>query len=151
MSKALKSSLYQHCLQQVQQRIETAKKAIADAQAAANNNTKSSAGDKYETGRAMMQMERDKATTHLAGTLELEKSLKGMDPEVPLDEVAYGSLVKTQEHYFFVGVPLGKIELEDQVYWAISAVSPVGAQLLGKKAGESTTFNGRLYSIEGVW
>lgn len=151
MSLSLKSSLYQHCVELVQERIATAKKAIADAQSAANENTKSSAGDKYETGRAMMQMERDKATTHLAASFELKKSLEGIDPSKLLEEVAYGCLVKTQDHFFFMGVPLGKVQLEGQDYWTISAVSPVGTQLLGKSTGESASFNGRTYTIEGVW
>jgi sortase (surface protein transpeptidase) len=57
---ALKTRLHSLCVSYVGQRIETAQRAIAIAQASANEETKSSAGDKYETGRAMAQLEIEK-------------------------------------------------------------------------------------------
>jgi len=50
----------------IDQRIDAAKKAIGEAQASANEETKSSAGDKYETGRAMMQLAIEQNSTQLA-------------------------------------------------------------------------------------
>ena len=45
---------------------------MVNAQEAANEEGKSSVGDKYETGRAMMQIERDKAAQQLDEALKLK-------------------------------------------------------------------------------
>jgi hypothetical protein len=50
----------------VHQRIASAEEAIRMAQESANQEGKSSAGDKYETGRAMAQLEIEKASGQLA-------------------------------------------------------------------------------------
>ena len=44
----------------LEQKIKIAEESISCIQEARNNETKSSAGDKYETSRAMMQAELDK-------------------------------------------------------------------------------------------
>ena len=64
--KSIKQELYKLCQTYIQQRILTAKQAIEAAQQAANNETKSSSGDKYETGRAMMQLEIEKDSAQLS-------------------------------------------------------------------------------------
>ena len=51
----IKPHLHARCLMQLQLSIDTLERAMADVQAAANEETKSSAWDKYETGRAVMQ------------------------------------------------------------------------------------------------
>jgi hypothetical protein len=61
----LKKDLYTLCVNYAKTRIETAKQAIDDAQQSANEETKSSAGDKYETGREMMQQETDRNQAQL--------------------------------------------------------------------------------------
>ncbi|MDB5240215.1 MAG: hypothetical protein JWP57_840, partial [Spirosoma sp.] len=48
----LKQALHARCRHYVQQRIDTARQAMEAAQESANSESKSSAGDKYETGRA---------------------------------------------------------------------------------------------------
>ena len=45
----LKQKLYQECLNYVQRSIDAAQQGINEAQQAAKDDTKSSAGDKYET------------------------------------------------------------------------------------------------------
>ena len=52
-----KSGLYALCLSFIAQRIETAETALQQAQEASNDDTKSSAGDKFETTREMMQQD----------------------------------------------------------------------------------------------
>ncbi len=63
--ESIKTRLLALCHNYVDQRITNSKQAMDDAQAAANEEGKSSAGDKYETGRAMAQIERDKAAQQL--------------------------------------------------------------------------------------
>ena len=66
-----------------------------DAQRSANEEGKSSAGDKYETGRAMMQIERDKAANQLEEALKLKRILDQIQPEVQHERILIGSVVIT--------------------------------------------------------
>ncbi|HMC85967.1 MAG TPA: hypothetical protein VKI61_10590 [Chitinophagaceae bacterium] len=54
-----KNNLKQFCQLTIEQRIAAAKEIIQNVQEAANNEEKSSAGDKYETGRAMGHLQKD--------------------------------------------------------------------------------------------
>lgn len=151
MSLDLKIECYQRCQEMVAEDLEVARAAVADAQDAANGEEKSSAGDKYETGRAMMQRERDQALERLAPILEMVKTLSQLKPNRPQDKAELGSLVQTQDKFFFLSVPLGKVKLGDRVFWAISPVSPVGSLLLDRRKGDRFSFNGRDYEVLGVW
>ncbi|MBW3546429.1 MAG: 3-oxoacyl-ACP synthase [Bacteroidetes bacterium] len=134
----LKKRLHTLCQQQVALRISTAKEAMDAAQAAANNEGKSSAGDKYETGRAMMQLERDQHARLLAEGLKLRQVLDHLDPSLLHDQVRLGSLVKTSGGNFYVSISLGKLTLDGTDYIAISPITPLGKVLLGLKEGSST-------------
>ncbi|MEM0999609.1 MAG: 3-oxoacyl-ACP synthase [Bacteroidota bacterium] len=146
----LKMALHARCCTLVEDRIAAARTAMEEAQAAANENTKSSAGDKYETGRAMMQIERDKAAAQLAQSAQLKQALDGIDPAQVHSRVGLGSLVETPQGIFFLSAAIGKVELAEQTYWAISPVSPVGKLMKGKLAGETVTFNGRTFALLAV-
>lgn len=134
----LKKRLHKLCQQQIALRINTAKEAMDAAQAAANNEGKSSAGDKYETGRAMMQLERDQHARLLAEGLKLRQVLDNLDPSLLHDQVRLGSLVKTSGGNFYVSISLGKLTLDVTDYIAISPITPLGKALLGLKEGSST-------------
>jgi hypothetical protein len=62
---SIKQTLHHLCIAYVQTRMQAAQNAFNDAEQASNDDTKSSAGDKYETGRAMMQQEKDRNTIQL--------------------------------------------------------------------------------------
>src|SRR6478609_11532726 len=75
MNLSLRQKLFNACVEYVNLRIDTSKQAMADAQESANAEEKSSAGDKYETGRAMMQIERDKAAQQLHEAIKRQQGL----------------------------------------------------------------------------
>lgn len=137
------------------------------AQASANEEGKSSAGDKYETGRAMAQLEIEKASTQLAEANKLKQALE----QIILDEnnsssqrtrnssptestgnwqpatgnkfIKPGSLVITNQGNYFISIAAGKLTVDDQTWFAISAGSPLGATLLGKKEGDVVKVMGK--------
>lgn len=147
MGPELKIEYYQLCMEYVNDRIHDCKLAMDNAQEAANSNTKSSAGDKYETGRAMMQLERDKAAERLASNLKLKKVMDQIKPDQVHDTVQLGSIVRTKTTDFFISVPLGKVRNGVDKFWAISPVSPVGSLFMGKSKGDRFSFNGREYEV----
>ena len=65
-NSTLKIDLLRKLEEVIQSKIEELKLSIASAKESRDNDTKSSAGDKYETGREMMQMEINKASAQLA-------------------------------------------------------------------------------------
>ena len=111
------------------------------------NETKSSAGDKYETGMAMLQMEEQKANVQLAKAKELQKTLSMIDPTEKQDSAELGSLVETLNGNYFISIGLGQIEIGGKSIFVLSIASPVGHQMKGKKAGDVFQFNGNTIEI----
>ncbi len=126
-------------------------KAIFNVQNAANEESKSSMGDKYETGRAMAQNDRamleNQKNELLKDIITFENINFGQETEF----VKNGSLVQTSIGYILVSVSLGKIVEGGINVMLISSASPLGAELLGKKAKVSITMNGRQIQILGIY
>ncbi|GAB3560137.1 GreA/GreB family elongation factor [Spirosoma fluminis] len=146
----VKASLFALCESYVEQRINTAKEAMEAAQESANTEEKSSAGDKYETGRAMAQLERDRHAQLLAEAMKLGQELGRINVDKVYESVQPGSLVITNRGQFFISISAGKLTLNNVLYFAISPASPIGTALTGKKAGDTVTFNNLSYQIAKV-
>ncbi len=143
----VKSNLFDHCLNQVNDRIRTIQEAIDAAQQAANNETKSSAGDKYETTRAMMHLEKEKSTHQLAAAITDKQALSQINVRPTYETVHPGCLVSTNKGLFFLAISAGKIKLANSTYFAISPSSPIGKLLFGKGIGDSVDFKGNRFEI----
>lgn len=150
MNIALKKKLHAHCQDLLEKRIAEAKEGIAQTQAAANEETKSSAGDKYETGREMLQQEQNKASLQLVEAMKLKRVLDELDPSRACARVAPGCLLQTDKGCFYIAVSLGQVITEEGSFILMSAVAPLARLLSGKKVGEQVQLNGRTYSVEGL-
>jgi transcription elongation GreA/GreB family factor len=146
-SPLIKQTLYDLCSSFVEERIVMYQKAMKEAQEAANQEEKSSAGDKYETTRAMMQIEKDKNAKQLEETIKLKKALSQINPSSSSDTVSLGSLVLTDVGNFYISISVGKIKVKDIDYIALAPTSPLGGALMNKKVNETATFNGLVYKI----
>jgi transcription elongation GreA/GreB family factor len=124
---------------------------MQDLQESAANETKSSAGDKYETGRAMLHIEQDQLRRQLAEIATQEAVLQSIDPEAEALLAHTGSLLKVNAQYYFLSVALGKLTVEGQLIIALSIQSPLGARLKGLRMGERVDLNGRELLVEGIW
>ena len=149
MSK-LKVAFLEAGYEQVNNRIEVIEKALQSVQEAANQETKSSAGDKYETGRAMMHLEKEKLSGQMAEVLKMKQALDLIKPDKAQVSAELGALVQTAQASYFLSASLGKLEAEGQTVFAISPASPIGRQLLGKKVGETIQFGGKTMEIKEV-
>jgi len=150
IAKQLKVDLYNKIQAILDERIEQAKSAIASAKQSRDNDTKSSAGDKYETGRAMMQQEMDKNEAQLSKTLLLKKTMALIDPNLVCETIELGSLVITDSGIYFMSIGLGAVDVGKEKIYSVSLVSPIGKFLHQKVAGEQVTFQGRTFSIEHI-
>ena len=138
-----KEDIQQACIQHLNAKIEELSNAIESAQNSANSETKSSAGDKHETSRAMAQNERDRLAKQLNGLVLQRNAINQLDTGSH-ESVQSGSYVVTKNGAFYVSVGLG---LVDKQFFAISLNTPVGQALNGKRQGEYFTFNGNQVEI----
>lgn len=131
-------------------RIAVAAEAIDLARGSFASDTKSSAGDKHEVGRAMVQQELDKLEEQRAKLLALQEELAKVPLERKYEQVAFGSLVTTDQGHYLIAIGLGAVEVAGEVIYAISLASPIGKVLVGKKVGDAIVFNGRSVVIRGI-
>jgi transcription elongation GreA/GreB family factor len=146
----IKQQLQALCLTYINERVKGAHQAIRFAQASANEETKSSAGDKYETGRAMAQLEIEKNSAQLAEANKLRQILLQLDTTKTTDYIQTGSLVITNEHRFYISIPAGQFIIEGETYFAISPSSPIAQKLLGLRVGDKFSFNKKESEVEQV-
>lgn len=147
----LKSEVYQLCLTLVQKRIETAETALEQAQEASNDDTKSSAGDKFETTREMMQQDIFRNKSLLADAKQNLHQLESLNDVPVLDTVRNGTLVYTNNGIFYISISAGQLVANGQTVYAISAASPVGQLFIGKKVKADFTFNNKQFIIEKIY
>jgi hypothetical protein len=148
---ALKQKLKQWALDHIGQRIATANNAMTQAQEAANNEEKSSAGDKYETGRAMGHLQKDMHARQLAEAVKELASLNAIPLEPLSTEGRPGALLHADGIAFFISAGLGKQLIDGQTIIFLSPQAPLASQLQGKKAGDQIAFNKTMVTIREVF
>jgi hypothetical protein len=147
----LKQDLYQQCLTYVQTRMDAAQQAIDEAQQAQKDDTKSSAGDKYETGREMAQQETDRNMAQLTEANKLKIILNTINPLTSSSQVENGSVVITNNGNFYIAISAGSLVVNAVRYFAVSLASPIGIKMRGLKAGGVFSLNGKDYIINSVF
>ena len=143
----LKEQLYRKCSEALQERLRHVKKSILDLEDALLSETKSSSGDKHETGRAMIQIEREKAGQQLVGIQNNQELLQKINYNVKHINIALGSVVYTSQHNYFISISEGEIKLKDGLFYAISPQSPIAQLLLGKREGDTISFRNSLFTV----
>jgi len=114
--------------------------ALAATKESRDNDTKSSAGDKFETGRAMMQQEMDKLEQQRLNLLQQYHQLQNIDTVSRHTQIGLGSLVRTDKGLYFLAIAYGKLDFEAETIFVISTASPFAQWLLAKKEGESFSY-----------
>lgn len=147
--KNAKPELLDFCFDYIDKKQKILESELRLAQESTKDQSKSSVGDKHETGRAMAQLEQEKLSSQF---LELEKQkqiLTKINPEVINQNIGLGSLVKTNRGLFFLAIAIGKVNINKQGYYVISVSSPIGQALL-HQVNLSAEFNGTTIKIDEV-
>jgi len=147
----LKETLIANIQNILDQSINNSKIAIKSAIDSKNTETKSSAGDKFETGRAMMQMEQEKNEVQLLRTLKLKKIASQINLNILSKKAQLGSLVLTDNGKYFISVGLGKIQIEKLIFYVISLDSPIAQILVGKGEGDKVVFQQKEIVILNIY
>ena len=144
-----KERLNQVVHQKIEEKILNLERLISEARAS-NNDTKSSMGDKYETGREMLQQEINNLQVQLNEILKQRDFLKTVLPK-PNDKAEKGAIVKTEKGLFFISVSLGEIKIDNQKIICISPESPLAKAMFGKKKSEIFSINNITQIINNIW
>ncbi len=147
----MKEALYEYCEMFVSERIQRIQKQIEDLRDSLNTETKSTAGDKHETGRAMMQLELEKLGDRLFEVEKMKKVLERISIHQKSNKIGLGSLVETDKANYFISISAGKFQSDGNTVFCISTVTPISKLLLGKSGGDSVYFNGVAQTILGVY
>jgi len=147
----IKSQLYQEIVLRLEQNIQEAQLAYVQAKESRDSDTKSSAGDKYETGREMMQREMDKCSALIDQNRHSMQIIQHVPIHRTYESIDKGALIVTDRGSYYMLVGLGKISLEQKDYFAISPESPIGSLFLGKKVGEYILLRDQKISIQCIY
>lgn len=123
---------------------------LTDLQSGLANDTKSSAGDKYETSREMSQQELEKISVQLAEVNRQLALLHQLETTPLSNAVLSGAFVNTTGGDFLIGVPAGAVPVNGAIVYCISATAPMAQALLHKKEGESFLFNGKNLLVKSI-
>ena len=148
---AFKSTLKQFGLHLIAGRIAAARQAADQAQQAANQEEKSSAGDKYETGRAMGHLQKEMHTRQQAEHEREHAALLRVPTDAFCTPPLPGAFIQCTDIAFFIGAGLGKQSVNGQTILFLSPAAPLAKTLLDKKTGDEFTFNGRTLRIEDLF
>ena len=146
----IKTELLETCKKFVENRFKTVQEILLSFQNDLQSETKSSAGDKHETGRAMLQLEIEKTSQQLIGIKQMISILDKIDISKKSKKIHLGSIVFTEKDSYFLSISAGKIILNNEVFYAISTSSPIGKLLLGKQENEQFLFNGNTLKIQKI-
>ena len=149
-TKELKTTLLNYCKEVVDKRFNKIKQTISDIEESLLEESKSSAGDKHETGRAMLQIDRENAGKQLQEIEKLQQLVRKIDINSKSDYVRLGSLVYTNQATYFIGISIGVVTVGKTNYVCVALNSPIGQLLSGKKKGDSFVFNEKDYTIKSV-
>ena len=147
----IKEDLYNTCEVFIDNRLKTVQHTIKDIQKSLTSETKSSAGDKHETGRAMLQLEREKAGNQLAEIQKIKETLAKIGTTKTSDIVNLGSVVYTSNLNYFILISEWELKAGNESFYAIYTCTPIGNLLLGKTVGDSISFRNQEFIINEVF
>ena len=126
-----KSELHAACMAKLQTQLDELQSAIDKVQESIVGEDNSTAGNKFETARAMGQEELDRLNQTMNHAIKEMTLLSHISPDKPCDSVQLGAIVTTDKKIMYMSVGLGKIEMGKDTVFAISRSSPIGLQLMG--------------------
>ncbi len=147
----VKEELYLNCKNILENKLITVNQIMNSNKNALQSETKSSAGDKHETGRAMLQLEMEKASQQYDVIHKMQSVLQQILSVKKTDLISLGSLVYTNFQNYYLSISVGEVVVTGQSYYCISTLSPIGKILIGKKEEDILDFNGKTITILRVF
>jgi transcription elongation GreA/GreB family factor len=149
-SEALKLTTIAACKKLLDQRMAEIQKGLEQAKLAVQGEDKSSAGDKYETGRAMGHLEQERLGRQYKELHFMMSFLNSCEQQDNTGVVKPGSLLRYNDTWVFVAVGLGKVMVDDKTIFVVSPEAPLGKVLVNLKKGDAFTWNKNKAKIEEI-
>ena len=150
IDQEFKQRLHQHCIELCDEKINTLNIALQAQKDVLFGESKSSAGDKYETSRAMAHLEQEKLSKQLKEVLLQKNLLESIDPNKKSHQIQSGSMIGTNRGPVYISIGMGKVKMDGIDVFVISPSSPIGQMMLGKSINESFDFNGTKWEIQTI-
>lgn len=148
---AFKGSLYDFAHSILSDRILHAQEAMVSAQEAANEEGKSSVGDKYEVSRAMGQIDTEMNARQLEEANKDIVHLQSVDVNQVYGHVRDGAVVVTDTQTFFISIGLGIQKVNGKEIVFISLTSPLGRAFDGQRKLDKVKFNTKVYQVREIF
>lgn len=145
-----KQKLIQACSNYLKDKINSLNTIINEVTESSNLESKSSAGDKHETSKAMMQLEIEKLGTQLKEAEGQLAEFEKINFNKNFQSIEQGCLVKTNKGYFLIAGSIGKITIDDDIVFVISSKSPLAIAFNTKQQNDIVSFNGTDYIINNI-
>ena len=107
--------------------------------------------DRYDSYRTKMMRSRDMYARQYSNAQTGVRYLQDLLKLPPFDMVEHGACVVTDRQNFLLSIGAGKFMVGNQVWFAISAQTPIYAALKGKKVGDGIVFNGQSQTIKEIF
>ncbi|SMG43423.1 Transcription elongation factor, GreA/GreB family [Marivirga sericea] len=146
----MKSEIIDRCKEDLKLKKLTISQEIEAVRESMGSDTKSSAGDKYETGREMMNQERDKLQSQLSVIDRQLESLNQIKTTKQFVNIDFGAFVKTSVAQYFISISYGKISVQNIDVFLVSPVTPLAQLMMNKQEGDKINWNGKEILIEEV-
>lgn len=137
------------CIQQQEHIATIAKQEMDSAQQQSNDYGANV--DRYDSYRTKMMRSRDMYAKQYSNALAGIRYLQDLLKQPPHDIVDHGSAVVTDRQNFLLSIGAGKFMVGNQVFFAISAQTPIYLALKGKKVGDTIVFNGQSQTIKEIF
>ena len=124
--------------------------AIKKVRESGNNESKSSMGDKYETGRAMSQLAKEMSAKQVFENKQELGLLQKLENIITNNTIVQGSIILANDKIFYIAVGLGVINFNGISVTVLSPKAPLAKLMLGKKAKDQFELNKKAFIINAI-
>ncbi len=145
----IRKQLYDRCIEMHMEKIRHLEAAMDEAEKTAHEYDEPS--DDSDTHKIDMINSRDMYAKQLKMEMDLLETLNKVDINQDHNRVEFGSVVITELQKVFVSIGIGKIQVENDTYYAISLQVPFYQAMKGLKKGDTFDFRGQRLKILDVF
>jgi len=137
------------CIEQQEHIASVAKQEMDSAQQQSNDYGANV--DRYDSYRTKMMRSRDMYARQYSNAQTGVRYLQDLLRMSPFGVVEHGACVVTDRQRFLLSIGAGKFAVGNEVWFAISAQTPIYAALKGKHVGDTLVFNGQSQTIKDIF
>lgn len=146
----IKSDAHESCVQVLQDRLHALQTELDALKTALGSESKSSAGDKHETGRAMIQLEQERLGGQYTASRKQLELLQRLSI-APCNHIVLGALARINEEWYYFATGLGTVDVKAHKIIVLGLTSPLAQALKGMMVGSSTQFRDQLFRVQEIY